>query len=48
MSDHDQLKLTKMDYRPDRPKAENPIKIEDLTFRDGHQSLFGTRGGPKT
>ncbi|MBN1930857.1 MAG: pyruvate carboxylase subunit B [Desulfobacterales bacterium] len=44
MSDHDQLKLTEMNYSPDRPKAENPIKIEDLTFRDGHQSLFGTRG----
>jgi len=44
MSDHDQLKMTKMDYSVDRPKAENPIKIEDLTLRDGHQSLFATRG----
>lgn len=25
-------------------KVDNPIKIEDLTFRDGHQSLFATRG----
>ncbi|MEM5790230.1 MAG: pyruvate carboxylase subunit B, partial [Syntrophobacteraceae bacterium] len=24
--------------------VDNPIKIEDLTFRDGHQSLFATRG----
>ncbi|MGC9325740.1 MAG: pyruvate carboxylase subunit B [Desulfomonilia bacterium] len=24
-------------------KAENPVKIQDLTFRDGHQSLFATR-----
>jgi len=32
-----------MRYEPDRPKAANPIKIQDLTFRDGHQSLFATR-----
>ncbi len=25
-------------------KADNPVKIQDLTFRDGHQSLFATRG----
>jgi len=24
-------------------KAKNPVKIVDLTFRDGHQSLFATR-----
>ncbi len=24
--------------------ADNPLKIGDLTFRDGHQSLFATRG----
>jgi len=24
--------------------VDNPIKIGDLTFRDGHQSLFATRG----
>ena len=23
--------------------AKNPVKITDLTFRDGHQSLFATR-----
>jgi oxaloacetate decarboxylase alpha subunit/pyruvate carboxylase subunit B len=33
-----------MDYSPDRPKAENPLYIMDLTLRDGHQSLFATRG----
>jgi len=33
-----------MDYSKDRPRAENPLKIMDLTFRDGHQSLFATRG----
>jgi pyruvate/oxaloacetate carboxyltransferase len=26
-----------------RPKAENPVKICDVTLRDGHQSLFATR-----
>lgn len=36
--------MTQMRYEPDRPKAANPIKIQDLTFRDGHQSLFATRG----
>ena len=44
MSDHTQVKTTKMDYGKDRPKAENPVKIEDLSLRDGHQSLFATRG----
>jgi len=44
MSDHDQIKRTTMDYRPDRPKAENPLNVMDLTLRDGHQSLFATRG----
>ena len=44
MSDHSQVKTTKMDYGKDRPKAENPVKIEDLSLRDGHQSLFATRG----
>jgi oxaloacetate decarboxylase alpha subunit/pyruvate carboxylase subunit B len=44
MSDHNQVKMTPMAYEPDRPKAENPVKIEDLTLRDGHQSLFATRG----
>ncbi|MBI5590434.1 MAG: pyruvate carboxylase subunit B [Deltaproteobacteria bacterium] len=44
MSDHDQVKLTNMNYAKDRPKAQNPVKIMDLTLRDGHQSLFATRG----
>ena len=44
MFDHDQVKTTRTDYRKDRPEAENPLKIEDLTLRDGHQSLFATRG----
>ena len=41
---HGVLKMTQMSYLTDRAKAENPIKINDLTFRDGHQSLFATRG----
>jgi len=44
MSDDNQVKMTTMNYDKDRPKAENPVKIEDLTLRDGHQSLFATRG----
>jgi oxaloacetate decarboxylase alpha subunit/pyruvate carboxylase subunit B len=44
MSDHDQLKMTPMDYSPDRPPTENPLKVMDLSLRDGHQSLFATRG----
>jgi len=44
MYDHDQIKMTPMAYGKDRPKAENPLKVTDLTLRDGHQSLFATRG----
>ena len=36
--------MTPMNYSADRPKAANPIKIQDLSLRDGHQSLFATRG----
>ncbi len=41
---HGILEMTKMNYDIERPPAENPIKIQDLSFRDGHQSLFATRG----
>jgi pyruvate/oxaloacetate carboxyltransferase len=41
---HGILKMTKMNYDKDRPQAENPVKIQDLSFRDGHQSIFATRG----
>lgn len=44
MSDLNQVKSTRMNYDKDRTAAENPIKIEDLSLRDGHQSLFATRG----
>ena len=44
MSKHDQVKKTAMHYEKDRPAAKNPVKIADLSLRDGHQSLFATRG----
>ncbi len=44
MEKHSCVEMTTMHYEPDRPKAENPVKVQDLTFRDGHQSLFATRG----
>jgi len=44
MSDSIEVKATKMNYSKDRPAAQNPIKVMDLTLRDGHQSLFATRG----
>jgi len=44
MSSDISVESTKMDYNKDRPKAKNPVKVMDLTLRDGHQSLFATRG----
>ena len=44
MSDHDKVKKAPMEYGKDRPKTKNPVLIQDLTLRDGHQSLFATRG----
>nr|MDJ0889275.1 carboxylase [Desulfobacterales bacterium] len=44
MSEHTVLNMTPMNYSPDRPAAANPVKVMDLTLRDGHQSLFATRG----
>jgi oxaloacetate decarboxylase alpha subunit/pyruvate carboxylase subunit B len=44
MSEDLAVKMTTMNYDKDRPAAENPVKIEDLSLRDGHQSLFATRG----
>lgn len=41
---HGVLEMSKMHYEINRPKAENPIKVQDLSFRDGHQSIFATRG----
>ena len=44
MSTHGKIKTTDIEYGPDRKKVRNAVKIEDLTLRDGHQSLFATRG----
>lgn len=41
---HNTVEITKINYDANRPPADNPIKIQDLSFRDGHQSLFATRG----
>ncbi len=44
MSDHFTVKMQAINDYDNRPKAANPLKIQDLTLRDGHQSLFATRG----
>jgi oxaloacetate decarboxylase alpha subunit/pyruvate carboxylase subunit B len=36
--------MTPLNYAADRPAATNPVKVMDLSLRDGHQSLFATRG----
>lgn len=41
---HGVLEMTPMNYEVNRTAASNPVKIQDLSFRDGHQSLFATRG----
>jgi pyruvate/oxaloacetate carboxyltransferase len=41
---HGALEMTTMRYETDRPAAANPVKVQDLSFRDGHQSIFATRG----
>ena len=43
-NDINRVMITEMNYEKDRPAAENPVKIQDLSLRDGHQSLFATRG----
>ncbi|MCF8113675.1 MAG: pyruvate carboxylase subunit B [Desulfotignum sp.] len=44
MTEHTRVKMTQMNYDKNRHKAENPLKVEDISLRDGHQSLFATRG----
>jgi pyruvate/oxaloacetate carboxyltransferase/biotin carboxyl carrier protein len=41
---HGELQMAEMGYGVKRPKASNPVKVQDLSLRDGHQSLFATRG----
>ncbi len=38
---HGQLEAGTLEEKVERT---NPLKVQDLTFRDGHQSLFATRG----
>ncbi|MBU8849788.1 MAG: pyruvate carboxylase subunit B [Desulfobacterales bacterium] len=44
MSEHTQVEMTEMKYGKDRPEAKHKLMIEDISLRDGHQSLFATRG----
>ncbi|MDA3897116.1 MAG: pyruvate carboxylase subunit B [Desulfobacteraceae bacterium] len=44
MSDHFKVQMQAINDYDNRPKAANPVQIQDLTLRDGHQSLFATRG----
>jgi pyruvate carboxylase subunit B len=44
MDKHGVVEMRQLSYGNKRPKASNPVKIQDLTLRDGHQSLFATRG----
>lgn len=44
MTDHFSVNMQSITDYNNRPKTENPLKIQDLTLRDGHQSLFATRG----
>ncbi len=44
MSEHGKINMCELNCEKERPKAENPLKIMDLSLRDGHQSLFATRG----
>lgn len=39
---HGVLKAAQVDK--DKVEVTNPVKVQDLTLRDGHQSLFATRG----
>lgn len=44
MTRHSSLNTVTINYDKNRPAASNPLKIMDLSLRDGHQSLFSTRG----
>jgi pyruvate carboxylase subunit B len=44
MSEHSNIELVEIKYGKDRLKAKHPVLIEDISLRDGHQSLFATRG----
>jgi len=44
MNEHGQLSFFPLNCQSNRPQAEKPLKRQDLSLRDGHQSLFATRG----
>ncbi|WP_027360325.1 pyruvate carboxylase subunit B [Desulforegula conservatrix] len=44
MTRHSSLNTVSINYDKNRPASSNPVKIMDLSLRDGHQSLFSTRG----
>ncbi|MBF0203199.1 MAG: pyruvate carboxylase subunit B, partial [Desulfamplus sp.] len=44
MSEHGRINMCEINCEKERPAAANPLKIEDISLRDGHQSLFATRG----
>ncbi|MFK5954098.1 MAG: pyruvate carboxylase subunit B [Desulfobacterium sp.] len=44
MSEHGRINMCEINCEKERPKAKHPLMIEDLSLRDGHQSLFATRG----
>ncbi|MBI9088024.1 MAG: pyruvate carboxylase subunit B [Desulfobacterium sp.] len=44
MSEHGRINMCEINCEKERPKAKKPLLIEDLSLRDGHQSLFATRG----
>jgi len=44
MSEHGKINMCELNCEKERPAAKNPLMIEDLSLRDGHQSLFATRG----
>ncbi len=44
MSEHGKINMCELNCEKERPVAANPVKIEDISLRDGHQSLFATRG----
>ncbi len=44
MNNHGKVSLTSVNYSNARPITTSPLMVQDLSLRDGHQSLFATRG----
>ncbi|MEE8398548.1 MAG: pyruvate carboxylase subunit B [Desulfobacterales bacterium] len=44
MNDSNHVLMTPMAYGEDRPEAEDPVKIMDVSLRDGQQALFSAQG----